>query len=301
MRLTDALTQDIIRHVINGEDYRIEIVSLINALFLEYAVEFFKKVANAKLDNKEISVDWYKKEFLHESLPSEDLIIHAGLNKKTVANMYESTRREIILEEIPKHYDKLLQLIETLVESSDIDLMLTIKLQTVAVDLTFNESLVVINMIAVKRAALRGGAWSTAGKQVEIPLMKTLCKLFNVPANHYVTKGLTKEGREVDFHLIGANGENYRCEVKLMGQGNPESADAVIARDTTVFVADKLSDLNKQQLTTRGIHWVELRAEEGYKRFYTILQALRIPAADFTGDVNHALDTSLEDLFPAVK
>lgn len=56
----------------------------------------------------------------------------------------------------------------------------------------------------------------------------------------------------------------YCCEVKLMGKGNPESADAVIARDNRVFVADKLSDLNKSQLTSLGLEWVELRDTNGY-------------------------------------
>ncbi len=35
--------------------------------------------------------------------------------------------------------------------------------------------------------------------------------------------------REIDFYLIN-NGENFRCEVKLMSKCNPESADAFIAR-----------------------------------------------------------------------
>lgn len=39
-----------------------------------------------------------------------------------------------------------------------------------------------------------------------------------------------------------------------MGKGNPESADAVIARDSKVFVADKLSDLNKKQLDTLKVN-----------------------------------------------
>ena len=53
--------------------------------------------------------------------------------------------------------------------------------------------------------------------------------------------------REIDFYLVN-NNQNYKCEVKLMGKGNPESADAVIARDSKIFVADKISDLNKNQL-----------------------------------------------------
>ena len=53
--------------------------------------------------------------------------------------------------------------------------------------------------------------------------------------------------REIDFYLVeGTN--NHKCEVKLMGKGNHESADAVIARDSKVFVADKLSETIKINL-----------------------------------------------------
>ncbi len=46
-----------------------------------------------------------------------------------------------------------------------------------------------------------------------------------------------------------------------MGRGNPESADAVIARDSRIFVADKLSDTNKAQLNSLKVEWVELHSD----------------------------------------
>ena len=57
--------------------------------------------------------------------------------------------------------------------------------------------------------------------------------------------------REVDFYLINDD-KFYRCEVKLMGKGNPESADAIFARESSIFVADKLSDLNFKGLEVEG-------------------------------------------------
>ena len=62
-----------------------------------------------------------------------------------------------------------------------------------------------------------------------------------------------------------------------MGKGNPESADAVIARDSRVFVADKLSDTNKNQLDSLNVEWVELRDSNGYMRFQRVLDKLNIP------------------------
>ena len=64
MTLSETVIKNIIKKLIHGEDYRIEIVTLINAEFLQYAIDFFKEVVDAKLRNKDISVDWYKKNFL---------------------------------------------------------------------------------------------------------------------------------------------------------------------------------------------------------------------------------------------
>ena len=99
--------------------------------------------------------------------------------------------------------------------------------------------------------------------------------------------------REVDFYLI-QGGSSYKCEVKLMGKGNPESADAVIARESQIFVADKLSDLNKRQLDDRGVHWVELRDANGFRKFGRVLEKLSIP---FTDMVPANLDLDTERIF----
>ncbi len=153
-------------------------------------------------------------------------------------------------------------------------------------------------VLSTKRAALRGGLWSTAGKQVEKPLMITLCKLFNVPAKHYDQSRLPESMREVDFYLLGNTDEDrFRCEVKLMGKGNPESADAVIARDSRVFIADKLSDLNKKQLTQFRIEWVELRNSDGFKRFTTVLKNLGIPYKSFSGNIDERLPKIFKEVF----
>jgi hypothetical protein len=294
MTLTDSVIQSVIRRLVNGQDYRVEIVALIDAQFLEYVVDFFRRVVEAKLKNQSVTVDWYKREFLDPRLPSDELTINAGLNKKTISNMYNSARREIVLEATAEHYEQLYKTVNRLIEEGgDLDITLTIKFRGVSVDLNINESLIVINTLAVKRAELRGGAWSTAGKQVEKTLMITLCRLFGVPTENYYHTGLTDEQREIDFYLIGADRQKYRCEVKLMGKGNPESADAIIARDSAVFIADKLSDLNKRQLTSRKVEWVELRQVNGYHKFYEILRRLKVPCRDFTGDLSECLDKVL--------
>ncbi len=303
MTLTEQVAKNIIRKLINGQDYRIEIITLINAEFLQYTIDFFKKIIDAKLKNKDITVDWYKKEFLNRDLPAEDIAINSGLNRKTISNMYNSATKEIVIEASNEHYENLYQTIKTLVEGDEaLNITLTLRFKKVSVDLNVSESLIVINTLAVKRSALRGGLWSTAGKRVEKPLMLTLCKLYGVNEDNYKikVKNILKTDldfeREIDFYLCDKN-KDYLCEVKLMGKGNPESADAVIARNSTLFVADKLSDTNKKQLNSLKVEWVELRDKNGYQKFEKVLTNLKIKHVDFKGDINKELDKILERVF----
>jgi len=276
--IPDNIVKNIIYRVINNQNYRIEVIYRINAVFLDFAIDFFKRVAEAKLRNQNITSDWYKEEFLNQNLPSEEIAINSGINQKTIKNMYNSQRREIVLDASYEHYDQLYETINHLVENgTDIDITLSIKLRGVSVDLDINESLIVINTLAVKRAEIRGGVWSSAGKRAEKPLMLTLCAYYSVPSECYELTGLTDANREVDFYLIDQEKRRYLCEVKLMGMGNPESADSTIARDSHIFVADKLSQTNKNQLDGRGVLWVELQSENGYTKFEEVLKQLGIP------------------------
>lgn len=268
---------------------------------MQFAIEFFKKIIDAILQNKNITVDWYKEAFLNPKLPANEIAINSGLNKKTIHNMFNSSTKEIVIDAANEHYDILYQSIKDLVESEhELDLTLTIKFKGVSVDLNVSESLIVINTLAVKQAELRGGLWSTAGKRVENPLMQTLCKLYSVSQDNYKAKFIKDKAkgfdREIDFYLL-KDGKEFLCEVKLMGSGNPESADAVIARATNVFVADKLSTQNKNQLESLKINWIEMRSENGWKRFKLALENLQIPHKDYNGNLDNDLEKIFADIF----
>src|SRR3989344_3629533 len=97
MTITEQVAKNIIKKLLRGKDYRIEVVTLINAEFLQFAIDFFKKIVDAKLKNKNITVDWYKKEFLNPNLPARDIAINSGLNKKTIHNMFNSSTKEIVI------------------------------------------------------------------------------------------------------------------------------------------------------------------------------------------------------------
>lgn len=302
MTLQEYSIKKIVYNVIQSKDHRAEVVNMINAEFLQFAVDFFKKIVEAKLQSKDINIDWYKQAFMNKDrLSPDEIAINAGLNKKTISNMYRSATKEIVIEASNEHFDALYDSIQTLVDSDpDIDLTLTIKFKGVSVDLNVSESLIVINTLAVKRAALRGGLWSTVGKAVEKPLMIALCKLYQVDdkyynAEHFVKNKKLAVDREIDFFLLN-NGKQYKCEVKLMGQGNPESADAIFARNTNIFVADTLSQQNKNQSEQLGVLWVALKDKDGYKRFGNILTILGIPHTDFNGDLSVELKKILDEL-----
>ena len=292
MTITEQVAKNIIRRLLNAEDYRIEIIALMDAEFLQSAINYFKKVAHAKISNQDITADWYKSEFLDDKLLKEDIAINSGL-------------REIVVDAENNHYDALYESIKDLTDSRDgLELISTLKFQGVGVDLNISETLIVTSMLAIKRAALRRGLWSTAGKKVEKPLMQTLCKLYGVSDRNYKSELAGSEvsvrqgdyHREVDFYLIKDNSE-HKCEVKLMGKGNPESADAVIARGSKVFIADKLSDTNKSQLDDHGVEWVELRATDGFQRFKSVLEKLEIP---FTDIVLENLETDIDRIFDEI-
>ena len=270
MTLTDQVTKNIICKLLKSDDYRIEVVTLINAEFLQFAIDFFKKIVDTKLQSKDITVDWYKAAFLNPKLSAKEIAINSGLNKKTIRNMFNSSTREIIIDASNEHYDSLYQSIQNLVDTeTELDLTLTIKFKGVSVDLNVSESLIIINTLAVKRAELRGGLWSTAGKKVD---------------------------REIDFYLLNDD-KQYLCEVKLMGKGNPESADAIFARKSDVFIADTLSQQNKNQAEELNVLWIALRDENGYKRFKLALEELGIPHKDYDGNLDVDLPKILDELF----
>ena len=285
MKISKVVKKRILRNLILGKDYRVEIIKIINDVFLCQAVDFFKKVVDAKLHDENISMDWYRRSFLSHDLQKDDIATNAGLNIKTICNMYQTTRKEVVVDVAKEHYEALLQTIEGLIKENEIDMKLKISLNSVTVELSINETLLVINTLAVKRAALRGSLWSSVGKGLEKPLMLCLCNLYGVHSANYsaISPDRSAKGgseREVDFYLKNTDsGLAHKCEVKLMGKGNPESADAVFARGSRVFIADKLSEQNKRQLTKWSVLWVELRKQDVYRKFRRILEELNITHA----------------------
>ncbi len=287
MGVTGIVIQNIIRKLLTGQDYRSEILTLIDAEFLQYVVDFFKQIVKAKLNKESVTADWYTEEFLSSnSLSNSEVFVYSGTDTTTVLNS-----KQIVLDTILKYHDVLSDASNSL--GNNLDIASTIKFRGVSFNLNLNESLILSNTLAFKRSILQDKFWGEIEKQVEKPLMIALCALFQVPKRYFDQKNLPESERESDFYLFDGTGKDYPCEVKLMGKGNPESADAVYARDSRVLVANTLSDLNKQQMDENGIFWVELKNADDYKRFEHVLNALSIPCKPFTGDIQDVLDKIL--------
>ena len=222
-----------------------------------------------------------------ENYQKDEIAIFSGMNLKTINNICKTTNKKVVIDIANQNYDYLKNLIQQLESDGSDDLNIQIKItkNAVSVDLNLSESLLVLNALATKKIALRGGAWSAIGKRVEKPLLIKLCNLCGVPKEFYNAENFVRDktrevDREIDFKLYDRDKKEYRCEVKLMGSGNPESADMVIARNTDIFIADTLSTQNKNQLNQLGISWLEMKGHSNNDiilQFKNILKKLEIP------------------------
>ena len=302
MSLLNKNIRKIVYNLLSNVNYRKEVILIIDEVFLKFAIDFFKKILSAKLNNMKINLDWYKKEFLNSELSKDVIAINSGLNLKTITNEHGTTRKEIVINAAEKHYDYLKNLIQNIVEhESSFSLILTIKLNRVSVDLTIEESLIVINALAVQRAKIRGGIWSSVGKRVEKPLMLTLCTIYEIPKENYFLKDtsiLDISTRESDFFFKN-NDRKYRCEIKLMGRGNPESGDAAFARDCDVLIADTMSIKLKNQLEKSNVEWIELKSLDKFKKIEEILQKFNIPHKKISTakETRQVIDNALDKIF----
>ena len=70
----NKIIKEIIRRVIlnTGESHRLVVQEVLDEEFINFCIDFFKKIVDKKLSGEPIDVDWYKNEFLNEKLSKED-------------------------------------------------------------------------------------------------------------------------------------------------------------------------------------------------------------------------------------
>lgn len=83
MTFENDVIESTVNRLLNGDDYREEVVKSINAVFLDFTINFFKKIVEAKMNDEGITLEWYKKYFiLGNNFSADEAAIYAGINKK---------------------------------------------------------------------------------------------------------------------------------------------------------------------------------------------------------------------------
>ena len=150
----DSVINNTVSKLLLGKDYREEVVNAINASFFDFTIDFFKKIVKAKMELQNITIDWYKKNFIiNNTIDTSEVVINSGLNKKTVTNIYGAASKNIMLNAAETNYDYLNSLLKELEKDvrNDIIININIKYNDISVSLSLSESLIVINTLATKK------------------------------------------------------------------------------------------------------------------------------------------------------
>ena len=135
MRFDKIVIKQTVSKLISGKDYREEIINAINVEFLDFALEFFKKILQAKMNDTNINLDWYKKNFINNNeIKPDEAAIFAGMNKKTVSNIYGSATKEIMINVANSNIDYLETILKSLGnESENIGISIKISYKNISV------------------------------------------------------------------------------------------------------------------------------------------------------------------------
>lgn len=283
------------KKLILGEDYRTAQQEAIEEEFLDEAIAFFKDIVDAKLDEIPITEDWYKNNFLQysDNTDKKSVALCSGLNLKTIGNTKGSEAKEVVLDFANEHYEVLKSTINSLVENSEFNIKLELSFREVSVSLNSQESLIVINTLTVIRSYIRGGYYSSVGKGIEKPFMRIIVSLLEIDEGNFYFKDdqdCPDTNRDTDFFFVNEDGDILAVEIKLMGRGNPESADGAIARNANIFFAYKLSDSNKTNLSNLGIYYIELIGGNFLEKLYDVLEDNNVPFTCFTGSEDQLVE-----------
>ena len=107
MTFEDKIIQSTVEKLLKGIDYREEIINAINISFLDFSIEFFKKIVNAKFNNESISLDWYKSEFIEKEQLKTD--VTEEILTKTIQEQRNKTKITIepaFTAELEKNFKK---------------------------------------------------------------------------------------------------------------------------------------------------------------------------------------------------
>lgn len=276
----EKLLDKIIIAILKGKDHRPYVLQTINKRFTDTVFDLLKLIVEARNRNKKDS--WWTDEFLNNAnIPKRELLWFGGLNNKTVANMANTTTREVCVDLGKKNVESINELIKEL-EYNDIPkIEIKIKHKGNEVTLTERESLILLNTISATKLTLQGGAWSEVGKKVEKRLLFAIFEMMSLDNNSYIlvpekmkSKGLVGN-REVDAVIFkDKDGKKLiRIELKLLGIGNPEIGDEALARGVELFLTDRMTPMMIEEGKKKGIRFIELRDSQALIKIYEYLKS----------------------------
>lgn len=283
----EKLLDKIIIAILKGKDHRPYVLQTINKRFTDTVLDLLKMIVEARNRNKKDS--WCTDEFLdNASIPKRELLWFGGLNNKTVANMANTTTREICVDLGKKNVESINELIKELEHNDIPKIEIKIKYKGSEITLAEKESLVLLNTISAMKLTLQGGAWSEVGKKVEKRLLFAIFEMMGLDSNSYVlvpekmkNKGLVGN-REVDAVIFkDKDGKKLiRIELKLLGIGNPEIGDEALARGVELFLTDRMTAMMIEEGRKKGIRFIELRDPQALIKIYEYLKSEGIKVSE---------------------
>ena len=287
--ITNEEVRDIIREILNGRNHRSILTKKINRIFLDTCNEFLHGVASSKSRNPD-NDNWYQDVMMRDDLPNEDIALNAGINVKTISNTMGSEARDVVIEASIAHYDWVTEFINNI--EDDPGLTFSIPFDENIVNFTTEESLKIINSLSARRGTIARGVNSAVGKNVEKPLLSTICRLLRVDPGLWNQASLlipVQTRREVDYYIMNQD-RAHKCEVKLNGKSKLKSPDVILARRTEFLVAENIPWDFRIELDERNIQWISLSDGDILEQFGNMLDHFEIAYHRFEGDLNEALD-----------
>ena len=118
MTFGEEAVKSAVSKLLCGSDYRDEVINAVNAQFFDFTLKFFHEIVDAKFYGHDINLEWYREHFIDGDIPPEDAVIYAGLNRKTITNIYGTASREVMIDAARNNFAYLRDMLDELENDS---------------------------------------------------------------------------------------------------------------------------------------------------------------------------------------
>jgi hypothetical protein len=229
--------------------------------------QFVNLLLDLQANNPDIPLEELYRTHLIENpnLSKGEILFYAGLNEKTVKNEHGSVTMDILRATAAETFEAIM--------SNDSTAMSKVY-ETENGRMEIPSKMVpMFNRVIIARGkSINGGANSSRGKNLEVPICESLFKAAGADSSKFSSGHFSSDGREIDFTVENSEGKLVHIEVKIIGVGNPENIDAAHARETSIVLTQNISSQHKNGLTNKDIEFIDL-ADPNYPQM--ILSALK--------------------------